>query len=93
MKTKKSEAQIQKEIMDYLEGKGYYVTKIVRANRVGVPDLAVCKNGSYVAIEIKAEGKKRNVTELQKFHLELVRMSGGKAFVADSVWDCIEEGL
>jgi len=89
----KSESKIQKEIVDYLKGKGYYVIKIVRANEQGVADLAVCKDGRYIAIEVKAVGKKKNVTKLQEHQLHLVRMSGGKAFVADSVWDCIEHGL
>lgn len=88
-----SESKIQKEIIDYLEDKGHYVIKIIRANKSGVSDLAVCYNGKFIAIECKATGKKKNVTELQKFHLDLVRRSGGKAFVADSVWDVIEEGL
>ena len=89
----KSESQIQKDIVDYLEGKGYYVIKIVRANKQGVSDLAVCKDGKYIAIEVKGIGKKKNVTKLQELHLHLVRQSGGKAFVADSVWDVMEEGL
>jgi Holliday junction resolvase len=89
----KSESQIQKEIVDYLESKGHYVIKIVRANKVGVADLAVCYDGRYIAIEVKAIGKKKNTTKLQDFHMELVHRSGGKAFVADSVYDVIEQGL
>ena len=89
---KKSESQIQTEIIKYLEDKGYYVIKIVRANKQGVSDIAVCADGKFIAIEVKATGKKKTVTHLQKFHLELVTMSGGKAFVADSVWDVMEEG-
>jgi Holliday junction resolvase len=89
---KKSEKDIQKEIIEYLEDKGYYVIKIVRANKSGVADLAVCYDGKFVAIEVKAEGKKHSgLTHLQKHHLYLVTQSGGKAFVADSVWDVMEE--
>lgn len=90
---KKSESEIQYEIIKYLESKGYYVIKIVRANKSGVSDLVVCCDGKFIAIEVKAVGRKKTVTELQKFHLDLVRQSGGKAFVADSVWDVMEEGL
>lgn len=89
----KLESDIQHEIIKYLEKKGYYVIKIVRANRQGVSDLAVCCDGKFIAIEVKATGKKKTVTELQKFHLDLVKQSGGKAFVADSVWDVMEQGL
>jgi len=89
----KSEKEIQKEIIDYLEDKGMYVIKIVRANKSGVSDLAVCYDGKFIAIEVKAEGKKQNTTHLQKHHQYLVTQSGGKAFVADSLWDVMEEGL
>jgi len=91
MKTIKSESEVQKEIIDYLEGKGYYVIKIVRANKSGVSDLAVCADGKFIAIEVKAEGKKRTVTRLQQHHQYLVTQSGGKAFVADNLWDVMEE--
>lgn len=90
---KKSEKVIQTEIMKYLEGRGHYVIKIVRANKSGVSDLAVCYDGKFIAIEVKATGKKNNVTALQKEHLRLVRDSGGRAFVADCVDDLIKEGL
>ena len=89
----KSESKIQKEIIDYLEEKGHYVIKIVRANKGGVSDLAVCYDGKFIAIEVKAEGKKSEATHLQKHHQFLVTQSGGKAFIADSLWDVMEEGL
>jgi len=90
---KKSESKIQSEIIKYLEDKGYYVIKIVRANKSGVSDLAVCADGKFICIEVKAEGKKKNTSALQKHHQYLVTQSGGKAFVADSVWDVIEENI
>jgi len=89
----KLESEIQKEITDYLESKGCYVIKVIRANKQGVADLTVCKDGKYYAIEVKAVGKKKNTTKWQEKHLDLVRKSGGKAFVADSVYDVIEQGL
>ena len=89
----KSEKKVQKEIIDYLEEKGYYVIKIVRANKGGVSVLAICADGKFIAIEVKAEGKKQDATHLQKHHQYLVTASGGKAFIADSVWDVMEEGI
>lgn len=90
---KKRESKIQKEILDYLKEKGYYVVKVVVANVSGVPDILFCKDGMFHAIEVKATGKKSNVTELQKRHLQMIRASGGKAVVADCLWDIIEEGF
>jgi len=88
-----AEKVIQKEILDYLKSKNYYVIKVVVANVSGVPDILCCKDGKMYGIEVKATGKKKQVTELQKHHLNLIRQSGGRAFVADSLWDVIEEGL
>jgi len=86
-----SESKIQKEIIDYLEDSGYYVVKVIKANKSGVPDILFCKDGKFCAIEVKAKGKKSNVSELQKIHLHLIAASGGKAIVADNLFDVIEE--
>jgi Holliday junction resolvase len=85
------ESKIQKEILDYLKSKGYYVVKVVVANMSGVPDILFCKDGRFCAIEVKATGKKAKVTELQKHHLYMINASGGKAIVADNLFDVIEE--
>lgn len=86
-----AESKIQGEIIKYLKEKNYYVVKVVVANVSGVPDILFCKDGMFCAIECKAKGKKSKVTELQKLHLDLIRKSGGKAIVADCLWDVMEE--
>lgn len=86
-----AESKIQSEIIKYLKEKNYYVVKVIVANVSGVPDILFCKDGAFCAIEVKDKGKKAKVTELQKFHLELIRNSGGKAIVADCLWDVMEE--
>lgn len=88
-----AEKVIQKEILDYLKAQNYYVIKVIVANVSGVPDILCCKDGKMYGIEVKATGKKKNVTELQKLHIEMINASGGKAFVADNLYDVIEEGL
>lgn len=81
------EKEIQKQIIDYLESIGAYVVKVIRANKSGVPDLIVCLNGKFIGIEVKRKGKKNNVTELQKRHLQWIKESDGKAIVADGLDD------
>jgi len=86
----KTEQQVQSEITKYLESKKYYVVKVVRANKSGVPDILFCKDGKFCAIEVKRKGKKSKVTELQKLHLDMINKSGGVAMVADDVWEVME---
>ena len=88
---KQPEKKVQTDIIKYLKGEGYYVVIIVVANESGVPDILFCKDGKFCAIEVKATGKKKNVTELQKIHLQMINASGGKAIVADNLWDVMEE--
>ena len=91
----KKESEIQKEIIDYLESRGHYVIKTVVTNKKGTPDLVLCTmdSGKFYGIEVKASGKKGAATKLQQRHINLINKTGGKAFIADSVWDVQEEGL
>jgi hypothetical protein len=93
------ESEVQKQIIDYIEDVlGGYVIKVVRANAAGVPDLLACipmriatqdgiTSGVFFGIEVKREGLKDNTSELQKYHLTLIKNSGGKALVVDSLID------
>lgn len=85
-----SEQQIQAKIIKHLEKNGYYVVKIITANKRGVPDILFMKDGKFCAIEVKDKGKKSKVTELQKFHIDLINNTGGTAIVADCIED-VEE--
>ncbi|MEN4053279.1 VRR-NUC domain-containing protein [Sulfurimonas sp. NWX79] len=85
-----NEQQIQKKIIDYLKSIGAYTVKTIVTNSSGTPDLLMSFKGHFIAIEVKAA--KGRVSELQKWHLEQVRKSGGIAFVAKSV-DEVKLGL
>lgn len=86
------EKDVQKEITKYLEGEGFYVVKVIKANKSGVPDLLACGNdGKFYGIEVKDTGKKKNVTKLQLLHIQKINESGGVAFVADSVENVKEQ--
>lgn len=59
----------------------------------GIADiLAVAPNGKLWAIEVKAPGKLKRLTDHQKIFLDEVDWHGGVAFVADST-ELVEEKL
>lgn len=80
-----TEQKIQKDIVKYLESRGAYVVKVVKATKSGVPDVVACLNGLFIAIEVKKPGGK--VSKLQEYNISKVRDSGGLAFVAYGVED------
>lgn len=51
--------------------------------KTGDPDMIICHNGFFIAIEFKLEYNKP--TELQKFKLDFIKKSGGKSFVCFSL--------
>lgn len=51
----------------------------------GVPDFLCCWEGLMLAIETKAPGRRKNLTEMQKVQIEGIRGSGGAALVIDDV--------
>ena len=49
-----TEQQIQKKRIDQLENQGYYVLKLIKTNKNGIPDLiAIPKNADVLFSEIK----------------------------------------
>jgi Holliday junction resolvase-like predicted endonuclease len=66
-----TEQQIQSKKIKELEAQGYYVIKLVKTNKNGIPDLiAIPRNSNVEFIEVKTE--KGRVSELQKYrHKEL----------------------
>lgn len=69
-----TEQAIQTKKIKELEAKGYYVIKLVRTNKNGIPDLiAIPPNSDALFVEVKRPGKVQ--TPLQKFReKELVSM-------------------
>ena len=78
------EAAIQKAILNLLKTNGCYAVKVIQASKAGVPDIIACYKGRFIAIEVKTPKTKNNVSELQRYNIELIDKAGGKAIVA---WD------
>ena len=56
----------------------------------GVPDIICCVNGMFVGIEVKAPGKINSLTQNQRYHINTIRVNGGKAIVTDNEQDVID---
>lgn len=56
--SKKSEAQIQAEIVRELRRQGWLVNKLIQTTLNGTPDLICHKDGRTVYIEVKRPGQK-----------------------------------
>ena len=84
---KRLEGPIQKDILKYLKAQGVYTVKTMRSNMTGVPDILCCVHGVFLAIEVKAEGKIKNTSPLQKIQLEAILDAEGYILVTDNVQD------
>jgi Holliday junction resolvase len=75
-----TEQQIQSRLIKELEAKGYYVIKLVKTNKNGIPDLiAIPKNSDAEFIEVKRKNGK--VSPLQEYRIKELIKHGVKAIV------------
>jgi hypothetical protein len=75
-----TEQQIQSRLIKDLEAKGYYVIKLVKTNKNGIPDLiAIPKNSDVEFIEVKRKNGK--VSPLQEYRIKELIKHGVKAIV------------
>ncbi|MBQ2663132.1 MAG: VRR-NUC domain-containing protein [Clostridia bacterium] len=75
------EKNFENRVKKWLRDNGCYVVKFYGCGhtRAGVPDLIICVNGKFVAVEIKAEYGK--ASQLQLSHLRQVEQAGGHTFI------------
>jgi Holliday junction resolvase len=74
------EQQIQSKLIKQLEEQGYYVIKLVKTNKNGIPDLiAIPRDSDVEFIEVKRyDGK---LSKLQEFRIKELNNHGIKAVV------------
>lgn len=53
--------------------------------RHGIPDIICCWHGRFIAIEVKAPGKRNNTSALQDREITAIGNAGGTAIVVDDV--------
>jgi Holliday junction resolvase len=71
------EQQIQKKRIDQLEKEGYFVIKLIKTNKNGIPDvLAIPPDTPVIFSEIKTE--KGRVSKIQEYRLKELKGYGFK---------------
>lgn len=81
------EGAVKNRIKQYLNTLGvwYFSPPANGFGRSGIPDIVCCHNGRFVAIEVKAPGKRTNTTTMQDRELAGINAAGGTALVVDDV--------
>ena len=75
-----TEQQIQSKRIKQLEAEGYYVIKLVKTNKNGIPDILAIKPGADVLFS-EVKGKRGVVSKLQEFRINELKEHGFKAEV------------
>jgi Holliday junction resolvase len=71
------EQQIQSKKIKELEDQGYYVIKLIRTNKNGIPDLiAIPPDSDVLFVEVKAANGK--VSKLQEYRIKELKKHGIK---------------
>lgn len=74
------ESQIQSKKIKELEAQGYYVIKLVKTNRNGIPDIiAIPPNSDVEFFEVK--GPTGKLSKLQEYRIKELTEHGVKAEV------------
>jgi Holliday junction resolvase len=79
------EAKIQRDIMRYLQLRGFKVYKISDRFRSGIPDLYACRDGRSIWFEVKTPDGR--LSKLQEHEIRQLLAAGAQACVVRSVED------
>ena len=70
-----TEQKIQAKVIKEMEAKGYYVIKLVKTNKNGIPDIiAIPKDSGVLFSEVKTP--KGKVSKLQEYRLKELKEHG-----------------
>jgi len=86
------ESQIQSQLIKKYESEGYFVLKIIKANKAGVPDLLLIDKQTLVASWVEVKSKRGVISPLQKLFARTYRALGGSVrFVTENDQDIPED--
>lgn len=75
-----SEATYQAKLIKKLEAEGWYVLKLMKTNKNGIPDLLALKDGHKPKF-IEVKGRRTPISELQKYRINELKQHGFDASV------------
>ena len=75
-----TEQQLQTKKIKELEEAGYYVIKLLKTNKNGIPDL-LALHSSYGIEFYEIKDKKGKISKLQEFRINELKKNGFKAEV------------
>ena len=73
-----TEQQYQKKLIDEYESAGWYVVKLIKTNKNGIPDL-ICLRHDEIPLFIEVKAKNGKVSKLQEFRIKELTELGFKA--------------
>jgi Holliday junction resolvase len=73
------ESKLQARLIRQYEAKGYYVIKVIRANKSGIPDLLLIKDGIASWVEVKSA--RGVLSPMQKHRINQLEKAGCKVDV------------
>lgn len=74
-----SESKYQSKVIKKLEDEGFYVLKLIRTNKSGIPDIVALKPNEVRFIEVK--GTKTPVSKLQEYRIKELTEFGFNATI------------
>jgi Holliday junction resolvase len=78
-KKNKLESKIQSEVIAIMEAQGFFVVKLIKTNKNGIPDLLCMRKDEYFFIEVKsAKGK---LSKIQEYRIKELQTFDIKTFV------------
>ena len=70
---------MQSKIIKELESKGYYLIKLIKTNKNGIPDLLAIKKNEICFIEVKRKDGK--LSKIQEYRIRELQSNGFKVDV------------
>lgn len=81
-----SEKNLQNKCLGWLKSQPdvwYFKVCGSATQKRGVPDIIICKNGKFVAVELKTPKGTGRESEAQKITINQINSAGGNAFVTN----------